>query len=157
MSALRSTAAVLALLSAGPLLLAAGTPSVEHRLLDLTNDARADAGCPPLRLNADLTEAATAHSADMAHRDFFDHTGSDGSEPSTRTQAAGYPGDYIGENIAAGYDSVEVVFRKWMEKATHRGNILNCRFTDLGVGHVDVPGSRYEHYWTQDLGRPPGR
>ncbi|MDA3646207.1 CAP domain-containing protein [Saccharopolyspora indica] len=157
MSALCATAAVLALFSAGPLHPAARTPSAEQQMLDLTNGARADAGCPPLRLNADLAEAATGHSADMAHRDFFDHTGSNGSRPAGRTSAAGYPGDYIGENIAAGYDSAEVVFQKWMDTAVHRGNILDCKFTDLGVGRVDVPSSRYRVYWTQDLGRPPIR
>ncbi|MER5391711.1 CAP domain-containing protein [Saccharopolyspora sp. NPDC002686] len=157
MPGLRSTAAALALLGAGPLLLAASTPPVEQQLLDLTNTARAGAGCPPLRLNADLSEAATEHSTDMAHQGFFDHTGSEGSDPAARTQAAGYPGDYIGENIAAGYDSAETVFQKWMETAVHRSNILNCKFTDLGVGHADVPGSQYRTYWTQDLGRPPIR
>ncbi|KAA5837146.1 CAP domain-containing protein [Saccharopolyspora hirsuta] len=156
MSALRATAAVLALFSAGPLLLAAKTPPVDQQLLDLTNDARAAAGCPPLRLNADLSEAAAGHSADMAHRNFYDHTGSNGSDPAGRTRAAGYPGDYIGENIAAGYPSIEVVFRKWMDTTAHRDNILNCKFTDLGIGHANVPGSRYGDYWTQNLGRPPG-
>ncbi|MER7010922.1 CAP domain-containing protein [Saccharopolyspora sp. NPDC000359] len=158
MSALRAAAAALVVLGAGPLLMAAkAPPPVEQQLLDLTNDARAGAGCPPLRLNADLSEAAAGHSADMAHRNFYDHTGSNGSEPANRTKAAGYPGDYIGENIAAGYDSIEVVFQKWMETTAHRDNILNCKFTDVGVGHAEVPGSRYGDYWTQNLGRPTGR
>ncbi|MGW1676604.1 CAP domain-containing protein [Saccharopolyspora sp. NPDC002376] len=157
MPGLRTTAAVLALLGAAPLLLAAKAPPVEQQLLDLTNNARAGAGCPPLRLNANLNEAAAEHSADMAHQNHFEHTGSDGSDPADRTQAAGYPGNYIGENIAAGYDSPTAVFQKWMETAVHRGNILDCEFTDLGVGHAEVPTSQYRTYWTQDLGRPPIR
>ncbi|MGP4019202.1 CAP domain-containing protein [Saccharopolyspora sp. 5N708] len=144
---------LLAQLGAGPPLLAAQRPSPEQQILELTNAARARAGCPALRLNPDLNRAAAEHSADMAHRNFFAHTGSDGRAPSARTRSAGYPGSYIGENIAAGNPTADGTFGQWMRTAAHRSNVLNCAFTDLGVGHAVVDRSHYRHYWTQELGR----
>lgn len=144
----------LALLCAGPPLLAAQRSSPEQRILELTNAERARAGCPAMRLNDDLNEAAAGHSADMAHQNFFGHGGSDGSDPAERAQSAGFQGDYIGENIAAGGENADQTFRQWMEAAPHRDNILDCAFTDLGVGHAATPHSLYHHYWTQELGRP---
>ncbi|MCI2417741.1 CAP domain-containing protein [Saccharopolyspora sp. K220] len=144
---------LLAQFGAGPPLLAAQRSSPEQRILELTNAARARVGCPALRPNAELSRAAAAHSADMAHRNFFAHTGSDGQVPAARTRSAGYPGSYIGENIAAGNKTAEGTFRQWMRTAPHRSNVLNCAFTDLGVGHAVTDHSYYRHYWTQALGR----
>lgn len=71
----------LALLCSGSPLLAAQKPSPEQRIFELTNAERARAGCPAMRLNGDLSEAAAKHSADMAHQDFFGHSGTDGRTP----------------------------------------------------------------------------
>ncbi|MGW3467207.1 CAP domain-containing protein [Saccharopolyspora sp. NPDC000995] len=144
----------LALLCAGSPLLAAQKPSPEQRILELTNAERARAGCPAMRLNGDLSEAAAGHSVDMAHQDFFGHSGSDGRTPAERARSAGFSSDYVGENIAAGGETADETFRQWMEAEPHRDNILDCAFTDLGVGHAATPHSRYRHYWTQELGRP---
>ncbi|MEU6266569.1 CAP domain-containing protein [Saccharopolyspora shandongensis] len=144
----------LLLLCAGPPLQAAQRTPPEQRILDLTNAERARAGCPAVRLNGDLTRAAAGHSADMAHRDFFGHTGSDGRDPVDRTRSEGFPSRYVGENIAAGGKTADETFRQWMDAAPHRDNILDCAFTELGVGHAATEHSRYHHYWTQELGRP---
>jgi uncharacterized protein YkwD len=144
----------LALCCAGPPLLAAQRSSPEQQILELTNAVRAQAGCPPVRLNGDLNRAAAEHSADMALENFFDHTGSDGSSPAARAQEEGFPSDYVGENIAAGDRTAKAAFRRWMVTASHRDNILNCTFTDLGVGHALAEDSYYGHYWTQELGNP---
>ena len=69
----------------------------------LTNQQRANYGLPPLAANAALAAAATAHSNDMANKNFFSHTGSDGSNPGQRISRAGYNWYTYGENIAAGY------------------------------------------------------
>jgi uncharacterized protein YkwD len=128
------------------------------RVVELTNAERAQAGCAPLNVSTQLTEAAQGHSEDMALNDFFSHTGSDGRSPGERIEAAGY--DYwttIGENIAAGYQTPEAVMAGWMgSKKGHRENILNCAYEDIGVGYYyladDTGEENYHTYWTQDFG-----
>ncbi|MBB5153388.1 CAP domain-containing protein [Saccharopolyspora phatthalungensis] len=144
----------LALCCVGPPLQAAQRSSPEQRILELTNAERARVGCPAVRLNASLNEAAAEHSADMARQDFFAHTGSDGSDATSRVRSAGFPGNYIGENIAAGHETADAAFRGWMETSAHRHNILDCAFTDLGIGHARAADSDFHHYWTQELARP---
>jgi uncharacterized protein YkwD len=68
---------------------------------------------------------------------------------------AGWRGNGWGENIAAGYDSAQRVFNAWMNSDGHRANILNCRFTKIGIGFD--PGQVKSQWgpgsWVQDFGR----
>jgi uncharacterized protein YkwD len=121
--------------------------SATARVVQLVNAERAKVGCHPLTVNAKLTEAAQAHSADMAAHRNMSHTGSDGSDPGDRITRAGYTWSAYGENVAYGYATPEQVMTGWMNSPGHRANILNCSFKEIGVG-LAQPGS----YWTQDFG-----
>ncbi|MDR7302861.1 CAP domain-containing protein [Haloactinomyces albus] len=125
-----------------------------QRILELTNRARARAGCPKVRLDPTLSRTALEHSRDMARHDFLAHTGSAGFGHIERARAAGYRSSYVGENVAVGNNTAEETFRQWMTSPEHRANILNCSFTELGVGYVRDPSGEWENYWTQNLGRP---
>ncbi|MFJ8542734.1 CAP domain-containing protein [Streptomyces sp. NPDC093586] len=116
-------------------------------VVELVNAERGKAGCSPVTVNADLTEAAQAHSEDMAAGRTMSHTGSDGSSPADRITSAGYDWRSYGENVAYGYETPEKVMAGWMSSPGHRENILNCGFKEIGVG-LAQPGS----YWTQDFG-----
>lgn len=124
----------------------------------LVNQERAAAGCSPLAVDPLIENAALAHSRDMARNDFFSHTGSDGSSPADRVTAQGYEWTRLGENIAAGYTSPAAVVAGWMDSPGHRANILNCDFTETGVGYYylenDSGETNYHHYWTHDFARP---
>lgn len=128
--------------------------SIEQHLLDLSNSARRLVGCGPLRPSATLSHAAAEHSADMAAHDYFAHVAPDGRDPADRAQNAGYLTGYVGENIAAGKKTAAFTFRQWMSSPGHRHNILDCSYTDLGVGYARSSDSRYQYYWTQMLGNP---
>ncbi len=123
-------------------------------LLLLTNRARIRAGCPELRPDAALGHAALEHSRDMAGNNYFAHTGSRGLSPIERAKAAGYPSRYVSENVAAGNAGAVDTFVQWMTSPGHRANILNCRFTEIGIGYAYDPDSRWGYYWTQLLGSP---
>lgn len=131
-------------------------PDAVQRIVELTNQNRAEAGCPPLSLDPRLTQAAEQHSQQMAQEDFFAHVSPGGSSPADRVRAAGYDYRLVGENIAAGYASPDAVVESWMGSEEHRENILNCEFKEIGVSHVyakDDPGQEeWHHYWTQVLG-----
>ncbi|MEW2051087.1 CAP domain-containing protein [Streptomyces sp. NPDC005476] len=122
------------------------TPTVT-RVVALVNSERAKVGCSPVTLNAKLSQAAQAHSADMASHNTMSHTGSDGSDPGQRITRAGYLWSTYGENVAYGYSTPEQVMAGWMASAGHKRNILDCGFKEIGVG-VAQPGN----YWTQDFG-----
>ncbi|SFD57674.1 Uncharacterized conserved protein YkwD, contains CAP (CSP/antigen 5/PR1) domain [Actinopolyspora alba] len=124
-----------------------------ERMLRLTNEARGLAGCPDLRLNETLNDAAQRHSAQMARQDYLGHRSADGADHINRAKRAGYPSVYVGENVAAGNADVAKTFRQWMNSPQHRENILNCSFTELGVGYASDRDSRWTHYWTQMFGK----
>jgi uncharacterized protein YkwD len=121
-------------------------PSPEELVVALANADRAEAGCPPLRIDDRLARAAQEHSDAMAALDFFSHTSPDGTTAFERMEAAGYP-EPGGENIAQGQRSAQEVHDAWMGSDGHRRNILDCDFTGVGVGLEPDSWT-----WTQDFG-----
>jgi uncharacterized protein YkwD len=121
-------------------------PSPEEVVVALANADRAEAGCPPLRIDDRLARAAQEHSDAMAALDFFSHTSPDGTTAFERMEAAGYP-EPGGENIAQGQRSAQEVHDAWMGSDGHRRNILDCDFTGVGVGLEPDSWT-----WTQDFG-----
>ncbi|MEM7798421.1 MAG: CAP domain-containing protein [Chloroflexota bacterium] len=124
----------------------------ELEVIRLVNEERAEAGCNPVTAEPALRLAAYSHSKDMGDNLYFSHTGLNGSRFWDRAEDAGYTGFASGENIAAGYGSPASVMNAWMNSDGHRNNILNCRHTEIGVGHY-VAGQGYNNYWTQVFGR----
>lgn len=133
-------------------------PAFAAEVVELTNAERAKVGCPALVVSPQLTEAALAHSSDMALSDFFSHTSLDGRSPWDRIKATGYTYSRAAENIAAGYSSPAGVVAAWMNSDGHRANMLNCALTEIGVGYYYHAGDDgrvwYRHYWTQDFATP---
>jgi len=122
------------------------------QVVALTNQQRAASGCGALRVNATLTQVAQAHSADMAANNYFSHDSQNGASPFDRMTAAGYRFSAAAENIAAGQRTPSDVVTAWMNSEGHRANILNCTYTEIGVGYAT--GGSYGTYWTQDFGKP---
>ena len=101
-----------------------------------------------------LTQSAEGLSQDMVANNFFSHTGSNGSTLSTRVDATGYAWSSLGENIAAGYPTVDAVMTGWMASDGHCANLMNPAFNQVGL--VCVPGTKakdYNTYWTMDLAK----
>ena len=109
----------------------------------------------PLAWNDRLTAAADAHSEDMSAKNYFSHTSADGRTLVDRVNAAGYAWTALGENIAAGYRTVDAVMNGWIASPGHCANLMNAGFAEVGVACVPgVPGNTYATYWTMELGRP---
>lgn len=122
------------------------------RLLARINAYRAEHGAAPLRLSATLQRAAEGHSADMASRDYFEHTTPEGRSPFDRASAAGYPSRMVGENLAAGHAGADATFTQWRNSPAHDAGMRDRRYRAVGLGYVGRPGSRYRHYWTMLMG-----
>jgi uncharacterized protein YkwD len=138
--------------------------AVSRHILDLVNAARA-AGrrcgtkyfppVAPLTLSSSLTVAAFAHSREMARNSLLDHRGRDGSTPATRVERAGYGAHRIvGENIAAGAMTPAEVTDGWLDSPAHCENIMDGRFTQIGIGYAASLNTAAGMYWTQDFAAP---
>ena len=138
--------------------------AVSRLVLALTNQARAHARtcgwrrfppAPPLTLAPALTRAARAHSQDMVGRDFFSHTGSDGSTPAERVTRVGYRWRMVGENIASGVRTPRDVVAGWLASPHHCANIMTAGFRQMGVAFAVNSASTQVIAWTEDFGTPP--
>ncbi|TDC28604.1 CAP domain-containing protein, partial [Micromonospora sp. KC213] len=129
---------------------AAGANSQVQQVVDLVNAERAKAGCGKLATDDKLMLAAQQHSQDQADHRTMSHTGSDGSNPGTRLDRVGYRWRTYGENVAWNQQTPEAVMAAWMKSSGHRANILNCAFTEIGVGVASSNGP----YWTQVFAAP---
>jgi len=121
-----------------------------------TNRHRAENGVAALRYDATLDAAAEAKLKDMFDRQYFAHVSPTGEGPSDVIEAAGYAYVTVGENLALGNfaDDRELV-QAWMDSPGHRANILEPKFTEIGVA---VARGMYEGRMTwmavQEFGKP---
>ncbi|MEU4479514.1 CAP domain-containing protein [Micromonospora sp. NPDC023966] len=121
-----------------------------REVVELVNQERAKAGCKALTIDDKLMLAAQRHSQDQADHKTMSHDGSDGSDVGDRLDRVGYAWRSYGENVAWNQQSPAAVMDAWMNSSGHRANILNCSFTEIGVGVARSNGP----YWTQDFGTP---
>jgi uncharacterized protein YkwD len=135
--------------------------AISHRVLELTNDARAHArrcgnssfaAAPPLSLNVLLERAALEHSKDMAAHNYMDHIGRDGSTPAVRITRTGYKWRMAGENLASGVMTPEDAVAGWLESPHHCANLMTARFTEMGIAFAVNSNSDAGVYWTQTFG-----
>jgi uncharacterized protein YkwD len=141
-----------------------GAPDVAGRVLRLVNAARATArlcgrrpqpAVPALRLDAALSAAALEHAQDMLRYRYFDHQGHDGSTPGTRVAARGYRYRLVGENIAEGPQTPQEVVQGWLDSPGHCQNLMEARFTDMGIAFAVNSGGPPRIEWVQDLAARP--
>ena len=124
----------------------------EKELLGLTNQERAKEKLPPLKPNPLLFKAARAHSANMARQGKMEHV-LDGKNPAQRVRDVGYDYAKVGENIGVGENvPMTEIMKGWMASKHHRENILNGKFTEIGLGVAR--NGKGEVYYTQVFGTP---
>lgn len=132
-----------ALVSAG--LLVAPPARAQTDMVSLVNAERTSRGLAPLTAVSDLTSVAQSWSQHMAS------TGQLAHNPSYSTQIRGWIS--LAENVGYGAD-VQTVHRALMNSASHRANILDPSFTQIGIGIAQGGG----RVWvTQNFRQPqPG-
>ncbi|ACA40309.1 CAP domain-containing protein [Lysinibacillus sp. fkY74-1] len=118
----------------------------EQEVVKLTNAERTKAGLSPLQTDDKLMAAAREKSQDMQSNNYFSHTSPTFGSPFDRMKALGITYKSAGENIAQGQRSPQEVVQAWMDSPGHRANILNGKFTHIGVGYV-----KSGNYWTQQF------
>jgi len=120
----------------------------EQQMVNLINEARAGAGLPSLKVNGQLTKAARAKSKDMVNNNYFSHQSPTYGDMAGLLRRFGITYRAAGENLAMNSNgSVTAAHHSLMGSSGHRANILNSRYSQVGVGiHTKSDGS---HYYTQ--------
>ncbi len=117
-------------------------PFDSRAIISETNKARAENGLAPLKANAKLDVAAYNKMQDMIKSGYFAHVSPSGVNPWFWFSGAGYNYHYAGENLALGYATPEDTVRAWLNSPSHRANVLNVNYDEIGVavGTANING-----------------
>lgn len=114
--------------------LAYATSMSRAGLLQATNARRSSNGVASLTQSAQLNTAAQNKANHMVAHNYWAHTSPDGQEPWAFIDAAGYSYAKAGENLAYGFATSVDAVTGWMNSPSHKANMLNSGFTQVGFG-----------------------
>lgn len=142
---------------------------LRKKVIQFTNRTRKKYGCTTVKRSKALMKAAQKHSKVQAKNQTQGHQFAGEKSLGARITAAGFTGwSSVGENAAGATGGVWFVnahdvmyggsYTKnsmtytsygWMQDQAHKDNIINCDFTNIGVGaYIDDDGAIW---WTQDF------
>jgi hypothetical protein len=104
-----------------------------REVFDFVNSERQGVNLNTLTFNDKLNQAAEAKANDMINKDYFAHKSPDGKMPWDWVSRKDYPYLYMGENLAMNFTSAESAHNALMLSPTHKKNILNSKYTEIGV------------------------
>jgi hypothetical protein len=110
---------------------AAGITSEE--VINLVNDSRQAEGLEILTESEKLSQAAESKVENMLKENYFAHNSPSGKTPWFWIEQAGYDYHYAGENLAMDFKNADEQHAAWMKSPTHKKNILNEDFREIGV------------------------
>jgi len=124
-------------------------------LIDQTNAERNEVRLATLTHNATLEKAARLKAEDMAAKGYFAHDTPDGKTPWYWFEQAGYKYAAAGENLAVNFTDSTDVTNAWMQSPTHRANIMNGDYTEIGIATAEgVYKGRSAIFVVEEFGRP---
>lgn len=148
------------LLVTKPQVLGLATDITADRVLTLVNDQRIQNGLSPVKIDSLLSQAAALKANDMFAKNYWAHFAPDGTSPWDFFNQVGYHYLYAGENLARDFATSDQVVSAWMNSPTHRSNILNGKYQEIGLAVVngklgsDETTLVVELFGTQQSGAP---
>lgn len=109
----------------------------QKQLIELTNAERQKAGLSPVSENEALNKAAAAKGQNMVTENYWAHFAPSGKTPWDFMLGAGYRFTFAGENLAKNFYKSDDVVKAWMASPTHRDNLLNAKYRDVGIAVVE--------------------
>lgn len=124
-------------------------------LINETNSSRQTQQLGTLATNPILEKAAQMKADDMSAKGYFAHNAPDGTTPWHWFDEAGYNYAAAGENLAVNFTDSKDVATAWMNSPTHRANIMNANYTEIGIAtaHGTYKG-KDAIFVVQEFGRP---
>lgn len=108
-----------------------------QKVIDQTNARRAQAGLAPLRLNPVLSQSAAAKADNMFAENYWSHNSPSGKTPWDFFKSVKYQYSVAGENLAKDFYDTDSMMRAWMNSPTHKANIVNTKYQEIGIGVVN--------------------
>jgi uncharacterized protein YkwD len=103
-------------------------------ILNWTNFYRQQNALQNLNLSQKLNDIATLRAKDMFEKQYFSHYSPNGIGAPQIAADLNYEYIAIGENIALGnFKNDKDLVNAWMSSPGHRANILNSKYTDIGI------------------------
>lgn len=102
-------------------------------LYQLHNEEREKYDLPALSINTSLIDSASTKAGEMMDYNCWSHYCPEGTTPWKYFDEAGYRYVYAGENLAEGFNSNDGTIRAWINSPSHRDNILNPKFDEIGI------------------------
>src|SRR3989338_8315149 len=107
---------------------------IAEEVVRMVNASRAQLALSPLILDPALTRAAELKAQDMLGRGYFEHVSPDGKMPWEWITTQSYRFQSMGENLAMDFTTGESAHLALMQSDTHRTNILEKRYQNIGIG-----------------------
>jgi hypothetical protein len=114
-------------------------PAGAQLLASQINADRVANGLRPLTISSDLTAIAQAHSRRMAEAGRIWHN----DELFTQSERARLGASRLGENVGFDGGGAVTSHQMYMDSAPHRANILDPRFTAMGIAVTVADGISY--------------
>ena len=116
------------------------------------NQSRQSLGLPTLSENNKLDRAAQLKAENMVQNQYFDHVSPSGVTPWFWFLKAGYKYKYAGENLAIGFYDSQEVYNAWLNSPSHKANILNPNYTEVGTAVLKGFGQNNSIVVVQEFG-----
>jgi len=123
-------------------------------LFSILNQSRQSQGLAPLTESKTLDQAALMKAQDMVANNYFSHQSPQGITPWFWFTKAGYQYTYAGENLAVGFIDSRTVFNAWLNSPSHKENMLNPHYTEVGTAVVKGFGGNDAIVVVQLFGSP---
>ncbi len=124
----------------------------ELAFLNMLNNYRQANGRSVLLFDANLYQSASWMAKDMATNNYISHTDSTGRSARVRIKAFGYPGQWVGENIAGGFAKAQDNLEVWQSDQIHIDNMLQASYTHAAPARYYYANSLNKWYWVLDMG-----
>lgn len=105
-------------------------------LIELTNIERVQNGLPKLKESTLLNLVAKLKAEDMVKNGYFSHNSITGKDSWYWFRKVGYKYLNAGENLAVLFNNSEDVVNAWMNSPSHRANILQPKYSEIGMAVV---------------------
>ena len=109
------------------------SPLSSREIIALTNEVRSDNGLNSLNPSFQLDAAANEKLNDMVKNGYFAHISPQGTTPWFWIKKSDYIYSAAGENLAMGFLTSKDTVQAWYNSSSHRANLLNKNYKDIGV------------------------
>jgi hypothetical protein len=123
-------------------------------LESFANQTRQSMGLPKLVENQKLNQAAQSKAQNMVQNNYFAHTSPSGVSPWFWFTKAGYNYKYAGENLAIGFFDSKEVYEAWLNSPSHKANIVNPNYTEVGTAVLSGFGPNNSIVVVQEFASP---